>query len=450
MRARKKIIAVAAVWLVLTSLMNFAWAGEVSIKSRSAVATDLIQAKSDEEARNLLMAGSDSKERCTIIYASDGRTALAGNNEDWTNPFPIIWFLPAEDGRFGRVYFGFQNIWPMTEWPQREGGMNEKGLFFDFAGAEPVDVPHDPNKPNIWKPLLMSKVMEECSSVDEALKLFTEYNCEGRWNGHYLIGDRFGNSAIIEPFTFIRKSRKYQVATNFFQSKIDPETSTDARYRLASELFEESDTISVSLFRRILDDTHAEDYGGSWNVTLYSYICDLTSGDVYIYNFHNYDNVAKLNIHDELKKGKHTHLISSLFPYETYAARQYKASRVTRMLLEKALQNGVTGDEGAIAFYEGVNSPDRELIKFKLGEQHLNAAGYALLGRDRAKEATELFNFMAEEFPQSANAYDSRGEAYMKAGNKELAIENYEKSLELDPNNRNATEMLKQLRSNGE
>jgi len=34
----------------------------------------------------------------------------------------------------------------------------------------------------------------------------------------------------------------------------------------------------------------------------------------------------------------------------------------------------------------------------------------------------------------------------MEAGNKKLAIENYEKSLKLDADNKNAEEMLKKLR----
>jgi len=37
-------------------------------------------------------------------------------------------------------------------------------------------------------------------------------------------------------------------------------------------------------------------------------------------------------------------------------------------------------------------------------------------------------------------------QAYMKAGNKELAIQNYEKSLQLDPKNTNAVDMLKKLK----
>ena len=50
-----------------------------------------------------------------------------------------------------------------------------------------------------------------------------------------------------------------------------------------------------------------------------------------------------------------------------------------------------------------------------------------------------------EAYPASSNVYDSLGEAYMDDGNTGLAIVNYKKSLELDPNNTNAVEMLKKL-----
>jgi Flp pilus assembly protein TadD len=48
-------------------------------------------------------------------------------------------------------------------------------------------------------------------------------------------------------------------------------------------------------------------------------------------------------------------------------------------------------------------------------------------------------------FPGSWNAFDSLGESYMKAGQKQLAIANYKKSLELKPANDNAKEKLKVL-----
>jgi tetratricopeptide (TPR) repeat protein len=441
---RERIIIASAAWLLLILGMGFVWANEGDIRNELIMTADLIQANTNVQTGNSFVIGEESKNRCTIIYASDSTTALAGNNEDGVNPFPIIWFKPAEDGKFGYMCFGFQSGWPWVEGVQWEGAVNEKGLFYDFATTEEVKVPRDPNKPDSWG--LSGKMITECTTVDEAIKLFSEYNFkDGVWKGHYLIGDRFGNSAIIEPLTVIRKSSNHQVATNFLQSNTDPETWNDERYRLASKLFKQSDKISIDLFRQILDDTHAEDYGGSYNVTLYSYIHDLNSGDVYIYNFHDYNRVVTLNIHEELKKGPHAYLIPNLFPYETYAVQQYKATRLVVMLLQKALTSGVTGEKGAIAFYRAVNSPNDSLVDYRISEELLVVVGYALLQYNKNDEAIEFFDFMVEEFPQSANAYDGRGEAYMKAGNNELAIISYRRSLELNPDNENAKMMLEQL-----
>jgi cytochrome c-type biogenesis protein CcmH/NrfG len=52
-------------------------------------------------------------------------------------------------------------------------------------------------------------------------------------------------------------------------------------------------------------------------------------------------------------------------------------------------------------------------------------------------------------YPSDANAYDSLGEAYMEAGQKELAIKSYRRSLELDSKNDNAVTMLKKLGADG-
>jgi len=52
------------------------------------------------------------------------------------------------------------------------------------------------------------------------------------------------------------------------------------------------------------------------------------------------------------------------------------------------------------------------------------------------------------DYPQSFNVYDSLGEAYMVNKEKELAIQNYQKSLELNPNNTSGVEALKRLQEN--
>ncbi|NIM91498.1 MAG: tetratricopeptide repeat protein [Candidatus Aminicenantes bacterium] len=78
-------------------------------------------------------------------------------------------------------------------------------------------------------------------------------------------------------------------------------------------------------------------------------------------------------------------------------------------------------------------------------EASLNGIGYYLMNSGKIHEAIEVFKLNVEVFPKSFNAYDSLGEAYMKNGDKENAILNYRKSLELNPDNNNAREMLKRF-----
>ena len=79
-------------------------------------------------------------------------------------------------------------------------------------------------------------------------------------------------------------------------------------------------------------------------------------------------------------------------------------------------------------------------------EIQLNNLGYRLLGIKKVREAIEIFKLNVETYPQSANVYDSLGEAYVINGNKELAIKNYQRAVELNPQNHNAIEALKKLR----
>lgn len=85
---------------------------------------------------------------------------------------------------------------------------------------------------------------------------------------------------------------------------------------------------------------------------------------------------------------------------------------------------------------------------YEFGERELNRLGYRLLREQKLSDAIAVFKLNVEAHPQSANAYDSLGEAYMTNGDKALAIENYKKSLTLNPQNANAMEKLKQLEAN--
>ncbi len=74
-----------------------------------------------------------------------------------------------------------------------------------------------------------------------------------------------------------------------------------------------------------------------------------------------------------------------------------------------------------------------------------NTYGYVLLAQKNYTEAINVFTLNTIMFPALFGTYDSLGEAYMLAGNKEKARENYNKVLQLHPGDENATKMLAQL-----
>jgi CubicO group peptidase (beta-lactamase class C family) len=113
------------------------------------------------------------------------------------------------------------------------------------------------------------------------------------------------------------------------------------------------------------------------------------------------------------------------------------------MLLAAIKEKGI---DAAVRQYREFKRTQPEKYNFNEPERTLNVLGYALLGQRKVKEAIGVFKLNVELFPKSANPYDSLGEAYMLTGDKELAIENYKQSLELDPRNMNAVDMLKKLR----
>jgi CubicO group peptidase (beta-lactamase class C family) len=134
----------------------------------------------------------------------------------------------------------------------------------------------------------------------------------------------------------------------------------------------------------------------------------------------------------------------------------------------------IGGNQPALAWlkYESYKSPGRILLKNILdkgsdaalsqyrqwrqgraagdvvNENQMNRIGYDLLSAKRVKDAIEVFKQNVSDYPQSANTYDSLGEAYMVNGDRDLAIKNYERSVELAPGNTNGIETLKKLREN--
>ncbi len=104
------------------------------------------------------------------------------------------------------------------------------------------------------------------------------------------------------------------------------------------------------------------------------------------------------------------------------------------------------GIVSAIDTYNRLKEEEPDTWNF--AENQLNTLGYQLLQRGMVDDAIAIFKLNVKMFPMAFNTYDSLGEAYLTAGKTHLAISNYERSLELNPENNNAVTVLEGLKTN--
>ncbi|MFH1314429.1 MAG: alpha/beta hydrolase domain-containing protein [Candidatus Eisenbacteria bacterium] len=110
------------------------------------------------------------------------------------------------------------------------------------------------------------------------------------------------------------------------------------------------------------------------------------------------------------------------------------------VLMEEEKVNGL---ESTISMYHELKKsrPD----DYDFSEDQLNSLGYTFLNGGKLTEALAVFNLNIEMFPDASNPYDSYAEACMVNGDYDKAITYYNKSLELNPDNTNATMMLDEI-----
>jgi len=189
--------------------------------------------------------------------------------------------------------------------------------------------------------------------------------------------------------------------------------------------------------------------------------CGVKSSQIELIMLNDFDSVYKQSPNHE-ERGMNIHRVPDLIVFDN----KKEIGRIIEspiVSLEKDLTKITNGNEytpnyKAVSFLIGEfkqknisdienNYPDL-LSKVKLltsGASELNTYGYVLMSASEMQKAGIVFKLNAQLYPDNANVFDSFAEYYFKTGNKLLAKENYQKVLQIDPGNKNATKMIEQL-----
>ncbi len=118
-------------------------------------------------------------------------------------------------------------------------------------------------------------------------------------------------------------------------------------------------------------------------------------------------------------------------------SQKESVSLTIRKECEKNIDKGIT-------LYRALKKNHEADYNFS-DESELNGLGYEFLNDGKIVSAIKIFDLNVNEFPKSANVYDSRGEAYFNKKDYQSSKSDYLKVLELEPANPNAKQMLAKI-----
>lgn len=231
---------------------------------------------------------------CTVFVKYDDSHGLVGNNEDWLYSYDsTYWTVRGNDTEYARICFGISSY--------VQGGMNEKGLFYDGATCPETEVPYDESKEQLGMDA-GEVVLSKCATVKEAVEFLSGYNIAPGFGDHLIFADSSGDAAVVEwvesEMKVLPVENNQLVATNFFLSNPDLGGYPCERYNMATEILNKGEPLNPLAFSNILSSTtqHWGDGG-----TKYSNVYDLTNLKVYLYEKADFSKVSVISLRDELE-----------------------------------------------------------------------------------------------------------------------------------------------------
>lgn len=392
---------------------------------------------------NMLHLTTDSTiQACTFVSIANDNIVLVGYNEDGQDLRTKIWFIPATDKVYGRIIWGFdRTIYAY------QGGMNDKGLFADINSVAYTGWKNDPEKPDLDQDTdMIDYILSNLASVDEVIEFFKKVDIDLGYT-MWVFADAKGSSVIFEwandQLQIIRKDQGYQICTNNLQSPVSiPNKYPCLRWEIADKILSVKNSPSADLMRRVLSATCMQSY---YCTTAYSTICDLINKHIYLYNYHNFEEVVIIDLNKELSKGESSYLIPDLFsvkPYSSYVQKdigmQWGDVQLKRTIDERGIREG-------IGTFQKMKDETRTYRKYIAQEWVLRNLAMYYLSADKMEEAIEVFKLNAKEYPDSWEVYRDLAEAYWKKGDIPSAVQYFNQALKRNPADKKTETILEEL-----
>lgn len=246
---------------------------------------------------------------CTIVsaVAKNGQVWTMNNEDGYLDISNFINVFPStEDNKYG--YYTLSYFSP--DWGRDgriQGGMNEKGLTFDFNTIDQVDFDFTSRKPfPKGDNAILPYILENLSTVDEVIAFFSTYWFQGGFTSAQMhVADKHGDFAIISASGVIRSQNGDPMISTNFDLCGNQDGSSCWRYPVAKKILNEKE---VS-YETMLEISEKTTQGES---TLYTNIQNLSTGDIWFKSKHDPGIIIKTNIAELIKKGRKSFAFTDL------------------------------------------------------------------------------------------------------------------------------------------
>ncbi len=294
-----------------------------------------------------LIIATFETQACFILFARDANRILVANHEDWTARDGAMRIIPPTAGRYGSIIFTFAS----EGWAQ--GGMNEKGLFFD-AARTPFQEIFFEGKSNptgfIWQTIL-----DQAANVKEAIAILQQHNLPELSEVTVMLADASGNAVLVGAHNHsvgiwpVAGATLLQTNFNQWHPNLSNEPAC-WRYDTATRHLAQFKEVSVENILSILRKTHQD------SMTVYSNIYDLKNKTVYIYNKRNFDHALTVQLPEFFQNGDCLLSLDSLEKYNDYS----KVCLVKKTNI-KTIRGKITDEHGAPLPYVNIGIPGQNV-----------------------------------------------------------------------------------------